>query len=59
MSPVDAYWSGFEAGEIAAHKTRQWVDLTEDEYAQLAVDYGGDDYALMTMVAAALQEKNA
>ena len=57
MSIEAAYEAGFEAGERAAW--RQWVDLTEDEIAQLVVDYGGDDYSLVVMTAAKVQEKNA
>ncbi len=53
----DAYEAGFDAGIAKACK-RVWVDLTEEEYAQLAVDYGGDDYALMAATADKLREKN-
>ena len=58
MNLGDAYESGFEAGLRAARADRTWVELTDDEYAQLAVDYAGDDRALMVMTAAKVREKN-
>lgn len=57
MNARDAYEAGFDAGLVKATQ-RPWVELTDSEIAQLIVDYGDDDYALVTMAAAALREKN-
>lgn len=58
MNPRDAYDRGFEDGVRAGREKAKWVGLTEDEMAQLVVDYGEDMYALIIMTAEKLQEKN-
>lgn len=57
MNNRDAWEAGYMVGYDAG-RMRLWIDLTEDEYAELAVGYGDDLRALMEMTAAKLREKN-